>query len=219
MIESLDKLAERFDDQPTSHAIAGIRKSFMQTKRKSQNEKKKILLETTKIIRTAQQRIASWPIKDDDFSALRQGLQRAYKEGRTNMRRACEEPDTKHFHEWRKSVKNLFYQIRILKPIWPDVIGELAGELKKLAGYLSDDHDLALLNNRITDQANDTIDVREKDLLVSLIKQRREELQMMARPLGARIYLEKPAAFVDRLEAYWVAWGCEVKLKKMKIAP
>jgi len=214
ILESLDKLAERFDDQLAPDAFASIRRSFKRTKRKHQTEKKKALSETAKLIRTAQQDTASWPIKDDDFSALRRGLQQVYKQGRTGMKRAYDEQDTSHFHEWRKTVKNLFYQLRILRPIWPDVIGELAGELKKLARYLSDDHDLALLHKRITDQVNDTVDVKEIEVLASLINQRREELQMKARPLGERIYVEKPKAFVGRLEAYWEAWGCEAKPKK-----
>lgn len=214
LLESLDKLAERFDEQLAPDAFAGTRKSFKQAKKKRQTEKKKILSETAKLIQAAQQDIASWPIKDDDFLALRLGLQRVYKQGRTGMKLAYDEPDTRHFHEWRKRVKNLFYQLRILRPIWPDVIGELAGELKKLARYLSDDHDLALLHKRITEHVNDTVDVKEIEVLVSLINQRREELQMKARPLGERIYVEKPKAFVGRLEAYWEAWGCEAKPKK-----
>lgn len=214
MLESLDKLAERFDDQLAPDAFAGTRTFFKRTKSKRQTEKKKALSEAAKLIRTAQQGIASWSIKDDDFSALRPGLERIYKQGRAGMKRAYAAQDARHFHEWRKTVKNLFFQLRILRPIWPDVIGEWAGELKKLARYLSEDHDLALLHNRITGHVNDTVDVKEIEVLVSLINQRREELQMKARPLGERIYTEKPKAFVGRLEAYWEAWGCEAKLKK-----
>jgi CHAD domain-containing protein len=214
MVESLDQLVEHFNDQLAPDAFASIRKSFVQMKRKRQSEKKKVISETVKIIKTAQPGIENWPIRDDDFLVLRQGLWRIYKQGRTGMRQAYDVQDTAHFHEWRKAVKSLFYQLRMLRPVWPDVVGELAREIKKLAGYLSHDHDLALLHEKVMDEENDAFDVQEKEVLVPLIIQRRSELQKMARPLGKRIYVEKPKAFIARIETYWNAWECEAKLKR-----
>lgn len=42
--------------------------------------------------------------------------------------------------------------------------------------------------------------------VVELIDRRRADLQAAARPLGSRIYPEKPRAFSRRIESYWAAW-------------
>jgi CHAD domain-containing protein len=206
-------LVERFGDHLAPDAFDGIRKSFMKSKRKRQTEKKKVMTETAKTIRTARAEIESWPIAHDDFSALRRGLRRVYKQGRAGMRVAYDQQTTAEFHEWRKGVKNLFYHALLLRPAWPGVLGEMGGEIKKLASYLSDDHDLALLRDRVIEKANESVDVREIEIIVPLIDQRREEIQKLARPLGERIYVEKPKAFVGRFEVYWEAWCVEGKLK------
>jgi CHAD domain-containing protein len=215
MVETLDKLVERFGDQLSPGVFEGIRKSFMKSKRKRQVEKKKIMSEVARTIRTAGRGIESWSINNDDFSALRGGVRRVYKQGRASIKLAYDQPGTEQFHEWRKHAKNLFYQVRILRPIWPDVLGGMSGEVKKLAGYLSDEHDLALLHDRVTEVANESVDIREIEVIVPLINQRREEIQKIARPLGERIYVERPKAFVGRFEAYWEAWRSEGNLKSM----
>ena len=84
--------------------------------------------------------------------------------------------------------------------------------MKTLSGYLSDDHDLAILRERVLEQSKRSDDGAEIEALVALIDQRRGELQVKANLLGARIYAEKPGAFVGRTEHYWQAWRSEVKV-------
>src|SRR5262249_1358003 len=103
-------------------------------------------------------------------------------------------------------------QARVLKPLWPKIMGELASELKKLGEYLSDDHDLALLREKALEQAERSDDRTELETLVALIDRRRAELQGKARGLGERIYAEKPGAFVSRTQVYWQAWRAEMKV-------
>jgi len=68
---------------------------------------------------------------------------------------------------------------------------------------LSDDHDLAILREKVSQQFSE--DRTQLEALVALIDQRRGGLEVEARRLGERMYVEKPNAFVRRLEAYWSA--------------
>jgi hypothetical protein len=43
----------------------------------------------------------------------------------------------------------------------------------------------------------------ERDTLFALIERRHADLRAAARPLGRRLYVEKPAVFADRIAAYW----------------
>src|SRR6185503_5359115 len=112
------------------------------------------------------------------------------------MARAQAEPCVETYHRWRKRVKDLWYQVRLLKVIWPATAKNLADELERLADFLSDDHDLAILRQRVLQQSPK--DRVQQDALVALIDQRRKELEVEANRLGERIYVERPKAFVDR---------------------
>jgi len=47
---------------------------------------------------------------------------------------AYERREETAFHEWRKRVKDLGYQIQILRDLWPPVLEELRKDLKKTRG-------------------------------------------------------------------------------------
>jgi hypothetical protein len=54
--------------------------------------------------------------------------------------------------------------------------------------------------------------------LVALIDQRRGELQVEARRLGERVYVEKPRAFAGRLQGYWQAWRAEGQVDPIAVS-
>src|SRR4029453_3653631 len=107
---------------------------------------------------------------------------------------------------WRKQVKYLLFQISLLNPVWPKSLDTLASELGKLAEYLSEDHDLAVLKERAFTHSEALVDSSEIYKLIVLINHRRLQLQYKATSLGSRLFAEKPKAFVSRIEAYWHAW-------------
>jgi len=118
------------------------------------------------------------------------------------------------FHEWRNDVKYFWYQIELLRKLWPGHLKDLAGEIKDLVDYLSDDHDLALLRKRALSEAKN--EKNEKDghayeALLALIDKRRAELETQACFLGQRIYAETPSAFSSRVHEYWRARRAEEK--------
>ena len=209
MLETFAKLTDRFADQLTADAFAELRRPLRQSSTARRLEKKKAMLAVAKILGTARRRVESWPIHHNGFATLREGVQRVYKQGRQSFAKACEQPSVENFHEWRKRVKCLRYQIRILKPIWPMMMDRLADELNTLGEYLSGDHDLAILRQRVLESAQTSGDRTDLEALVALIDQRRGELQVEARLLGERVYVEKPRAFSGRLQVYWQVWRSE----------
>jgi CHAD domain-containing protein len=218
MLETFDKLRERFSAQLAADAFTELRKVLRQSSTIRRAEKQKALSEVAQTMSTARQRVEHWPIDHDDFSALGLGLEHAYTRGRRSLAHAIEQPSVESFHEWRKQVKCLWYQIRLLKPVWPTVMGQFADELKALGDYLSDDHDLAILRGRVLEQAEQLDDRTAFEALMALIDQRRGGLQIEAKHLGARIYVEKPRAFVRRLQAYWHAWRAEVSVDPVAVS-
>lgn len=155
--------------------------------------------------------VRSLKLKRGGWSALAPGLKRSYRRGRDCYRAALDEGTPEQFHQWRKRVKDLMYQISILCPIWPEQMAAAESELGKLADRLGDDHDLQMLLEpgwmaRLQGEAPD-----EARRMQVLAEQRQRELRIQALAIGARFYEEKPAIFCRRIAGYWKRWRHEPK--------
>lgn len=158
----------------------------------------------------ARKRVSDWslPVDDPDsgkrgFGLLEGGLAKTYGRGRKAMDAAWENPGVETFHEWRKRAKYLRYQLRLLRPAWPRLLKRTRSELKTLGDLLGDDHDLAVLEEVMTEALGDDTDGKRIDVLQALMRQRSLELRAQAYWLGRRIYAEKPKAFCKRNGRYW----------------
>jgi hypothetical protein len=138
----------------------------------------------------------------DGWVLLAGGLERGYRRGRRRLRAIRADRGDEAVHEWRKRVKDLAYQLRLLRESWPPIVGGLAGQAARLAELLGDHHDLTVLAGEL-----DTPDRgREAASVLELAERRQGELLDEAIPLGAALYADKPTAFERRMHAYWRAW-------------
>jgi len=154
------------------------------------------------------------------------GLRRTYRQGKNVVWQfemiGQENASDETWHELRKCAKALGYQLRLLRPIWPGPINVLLREIDQLTDRLGDDHDLAVLRNRILNEPyspsenQDSADTRHI-FLQSLDRQRRK-LQLESLHLARRIYVEKPGQFEHRLAAYWHNWKLKSHAKDSKNA-
>ena len=165
------------------------------------------------MLASARRRVAHWPINHEGFSARRRGLKHTYTRGRIGQAQVHDTPTVETLHEWRKRVKDLGSHVRLLKPMWPELLGGLADELERLADYLSDNHDLAILRQALKKLLPE--DESQMEALVGMIDQRRGELEVEAQHVGARIYGEKPNDFVRRFHGYWESWYDEKKAGRL----
>ena len=220
MIRTLDKLVAAHIDQLPAQAFSGIRQKLTEqyeTTLARELENQTTIPAILEIMGEACFQIDNLPIQKEDFSAFRPSIQRVYARGRRAMRLAYTQPSSEVFHEWRKRVKYLWYQLEILEALWPNVLAQLADELHSLSEYLGDDHDLAVLRSRILDASAGFENERELLILVQLIDQERLELEALARPLGERLYFDPPKIFTRRLETYWQAWQAEDEKRQSEL--
>lgn len=155
---------------------------------------------------TIRNRIGRMRLSGEGWSELGEGLQRIYGGGRDAMKQAIATPTPECFHEWRKQVKYLWHQLQLLEPIWPGPIGELGDQLHQLSDYLGDDHDLAVLREKVTARPKCFPQPEGSGALLALIDRCQDRLRARALRSGERIYSEKPAAFSGRLGKYWKQW-------------
>ncbi|HVU33663.1 MAG TPA: CHAD domain-containing protein [Opitutaceae bacterium] len=140
------------------------------------------------------------------WKAVGAGVAECHAAGRAAYRRARGEPSPENFHAWRKCAKDLWYQIRLLRRIWPDELNGIAAELKHLGDWLGDDHDLAMLVLDMAEADGTGAQPSDIDALRGLAQVRQGELRTNALELGERFYGEDTTAFCERLGGYWKSW-------------
>jgi CHAD domain-containing protein len=94
-------------------------------------------------------RIALWPLELDGIESLEPGFRRIYRRARRAYRRAKRDPTVENLHELRKRTKDLWYCAQILRPASPKRMKRLAKEAHELSDLIGQEHDLAILAERI----------------------------------------------------------------------
>lgn len=145
-------------------------------------------------------RSEGWTPREDGWDALEPGLAATWTAARRAMKSARREPVPEHLHEWRKRVKDHWYQARLLRPIWPrmmdphvaaaDELGELLGQVNDLA-VLRDRLESAPLDEGLRSEARDLADLRHAELMGVVL------------PLGRRLLAGPADALTDRWGAWW----------------
>jgi len=118
------------------------------------------------------------------------------------MKRVRKKRRNEDVHQWRKRIKDLWYQLRIVRKMWPALLDETADQAHELADLLGDHHDLAVLREDLKAREG----LSDEKALVTAIECRQGELLDAALDLGARLHAEKPKALLRRLSAYWESW-------------
>jgi CHAD domain-containing protein len=181
--ETLDGLREDLGSSASSLRIAPLPAHELPAKR---------LTEIKGALKRSMTRARAWPPEAEGWDCIATGLSDTYRRARRALRHARADRATDDLHEWRKQTKYLWHQLQILTPLATGPIGELADEFHHLADYLGDEHDLAVLRERVAAPA-----------LKTLIDRRRQELQDKALTLGERLYSDKSKAFVHRMQTVW----------------
>jgi CHAD domain-containing protein len=207
LVEALDGLAERFGPQAEGRFDA-LREQLEMENRAAHDDGsiERAMAEGAAALAAGRGRIDSLPLDGDGWELIGPGLHRTYRRGRKRLRAVEEEASVTNLHELRKRVKDLWYQVRLIRDADKHMLGSLADHAHDLSDHLGDDHDLALLRETVQRRRAAFADPADKRHLLEEIDQRRGELQFAAISLGERIYADKPKRFTKRLEKRWEAW-------------
>lgn len=186
-------------------------------------------------LRAMRGRVGAWQLPDSGgIEAIEPALQRLYGQGRRRMRRArrAERAQGRRLHEWRKRVKDLRYaaemlqrrdaqaakrprdragatsakRARKLAKANAAFIAQVAQRADDLGELLGEEHDLAVLAERVREEAKATRasgapGPGTRRALRKAIARRRKSLRKRTLRDGRRLYAEKPKDFVRRMRA------------------
>jgi CHAD domain-containing protein len=211
LVETLDNLLEQHGADLDKAALDGVRRLLLT----NQDEVRRKILESDTLrpvrrsLEAARAGVNDWHVGRHGWSVLGRGLRGVYQNGRAAFGVAQLDPTVENLHAWRKQAKYLWHGLEALQPIWPHLLEQLTTEAHTLADFLGDDHDLAILRQKLRDIASQFPDLAVLAPLLEFIDRRKQHLQDQAYDLGHRLYKEKPKDFAVRLEGYWHAWRSE----------
>ena len=170
-----------------------------------------------RLLRRQSAKFEKLQIEKGGWSLIGAAIKRSYSAGREALEQARLDPSAENFHEWRKRVKDLWYYIQLLKPVWPKQMSAMIKVLEELGEYLGDDHDLHMLKQATIRKLIPNGREDETGRLIEQIDARRRELQVAALTLGSGFYAAKPSTFSDELHRYWKAWRTRSKKKRKNV--
>jgi len=206
LIETYDDLLETYQDQVERATFAPIRRrlTLLQKELTARDDIGDMLDEFCRSMEKARKRARHWRIAGDGFDAIEGGVRKSYKGAQSAMDAAARQTTAEAVHEWRKRVKDHWYQARLLCSIWPRPMKAHADVADQLGDMLGKHHDLEVFRQKLADdELGDTKDV---EVLAGLVRRRQRALEDEAFSIGARLLAESAGSLTRRWESYWNAW-------------
>jgi CHAD domain-containing protein len=158
-------------------------------------------------LKALEKRLAKWRLQNIGWKQICGAVTDTYRRGRDLLAEALKKPKPENFHNWRREVKELWYQLRLLAPLNRVVLEEIARDARTLGELLGQQHDFIFLLSRLDKERGDKSMRDERVRLEKIIRKRCKKLQRDASELGRRFYAEAPKAFAKRISIFIDEWS------------
>ena len=203
--ETLRRLTERF-----GHEVPRLRETLTRvdervSRRQSGPRMAGHLGEAVQALRRVNDDFGHWRVHSGR-RAVERGIRIAYRKARRLARELRVDDPPEQFHGWRKSVKRLGYQLRLLREAAPELWWTLGAPLERLGELLGDAHDLASLQAHVGAEPQLFGGSAERKALMAVLEREGAALQAEARALGAEVLSARPREVAARVDRAWRAW-------------
>jgi CHAD domain-containing protein len=194
LLQTLDKLTSQQEHGELRALVTDLHQQLLKNR---QSQRRSVTLqclrEITQHLAQTADRLRMQVPKMPDLAAAHRGMTKIYRAGRKAYRRARRHPTTEALHAWRKQVKYLYYDVELMRSAYQARLGKAGSRTKRLGALLGDDHDLAVLRQKV-----EGMDRRHRPLM-SAIRRARRALQAQAFAVGSRVYQSSPRRFSSKM--------------------
>ncbi|MBP2161417.1 MULTISPECIES: CHAD domain-containing protein [Asticcacaulis] len=203
--ESVESLRDAFPGEAHAGDISAARSALPDVTPENGNIAS-VLADVAVIAADARQRIAELPLeRRDRKAALKQAYRKSCRREK-KARRAARDLTADNLHEWRKQVKALYYQIQLVRDVWPKRIRRLGARLKTLAKTLGHHHDLAVLEEQLL-ASHMPLPPQRLQSIRKLIHHRLEAEGNKAVRQGRKVSRASCGNFTKGLARRWKTWA------------
>jgi CHAD domain-containing protein len=154
----------------------------------------------------AREELEIWSVEKFGPAQLCCALQQSYKCARQALAAAKASSTPEDFHAFRSKGKQLWYQLRLVRPADPVVLKNLTDELRAIGDLLGRAHDLSFLGDRLRQDRGHSAAEREAHNLLAVIEASESDLQRAAAELAERFFSEKPRNLGARVASWLKDW-------------
>ena len=202
IVDTFDRVCRRYPGQLPEHSYGIVRRSLIAARDECEARARRdgALAEAAGHLEKARKSVKQWTspsIKRSDMIAI---VAASYCRSRNAMKRAHLTGQSATLHGWRKELKTLWYQLRLVRPLMTGV-APLIAELSRLETELGDDHNLVVLEATLRgcrDLRSMRAEIRQIDRLAARM---RRLLTRRAFALGRKLHVRTPEAFARWLRA------------------
>jgi CHAD domain-containing protein len=204
LLDAIDKIGGRAELQGESSPIRALR-AWLHRRRQAAERSLEANAASDAMrglvaLRPALSSLAVYP---DSFEPVASGLLTSYRSGRKAFARAFKSGSDEDFHDWRKSLQHHWRHMQLLAPCWPSELSARVELSRNLSQILGDDHDMALLRQLVSAPTMVFASPEDTAVFLKRCRNRHKALRQEAKARGARLFVERPRPFVERIEAYW----------------
>jgi CHAD domain-containing protein len=156
-------------------------------------------------VRKIRQDAKQWKPTHRQFGSLAASIRLAHQRGRTAMAHARKSQRAADFHEWRKQIKALWYELRLVEGSGPRIRRDVTA-LHRAEAWLGNEHNVVVLCDELSKdvpQGDSRIDLDR----VRLVGDRYQcELRTKALASTKRIYERAPREYANSVRREWKRW-------------
>ena len=203
LVRTLDTMSARYSGA-LAHGVTIRLRAALRARERHVRQ----VAEVTGALRAAAAHIAAernavreWELADDGVAVVTRGLRRTARRARRGMRRALDSPTTPAFGIWRRRVKDLWFQMRLIEGYTGGAFVEDQHRLEQLDGVLGEIRNCALLAATLADGVLDSRPDTAQCLRV--VCRYRHDLHRQARELAPLAHSVTPRRFATGVECAW----------------
>jgi CHAD domain-containing protein len=146
-VQTLDLLAE--SEGLSTEECGSLRAGLIDIAKQSRTNGSRQIPRVISLLGEMRNSVPEWPLAPLGMRELRRRVRRIYRRGRTTLDLCRASDDTEVFHAFRKSVKQLWYALRITASYWPDNARDLIHDLELLGELAGKERDDSLLETTL----------------------------------------------------------------------
>ncbi len=204
MIVVLQKLLDRQPHLLSEHTLARVRHLLADHKHAvvQKATRERSWKEVVQELRALHAAVKQWSPAHNRFGALAPGLRVTHRRGRKAMAQALARHRAADFHEWRKELKALWYELRLIESAGAVIHRDVA-ILKRAETWLGDDHNVVLLCAYLSSDQSFENDSMEFRRLKRAGDRYQQELRRKAIASTKAIYGTPTGVYVRAVKRAW----------------
>jgi CHAD domain-containing protein len=146
IVDTFLRLRKRYPKRLAEHTYGILRRALLEARERGEGSARRdgILDHVASQLDKTRANAKRWKAPALDLPALIDVVALSYRRSRRSMKRARQTHLPATLHGWRKELKTLWYQLRLVKPLTPGVTPLVAG-VKRLETELGEAHNLVVL--------------------------------------------------------------------------